>query len=191
MTRERFLAVLFNGPLLPADAVVVLAGEDGESRTTTAIEMMRQRAADVVVVTGGLSDESKTSAQEIVPKLLGGGVSPDHIIVDPLATNTREQAVNVAAMVRRNTWERILLVASPYHTPRAFLTFVRAFNEADIDCHIVPVPTAQSPWWGKPKGVDQTRLERLSVELEKCDEYEEHVATPTEGLDHLKRWEGA
>ena len=215
--REKFLAVLANGPILLGDAVVILLGEDSEERMEVGLQLMVQqgtalfnissneevtpdeytaslieRHAPMLVLSGGIEDPPrKRSAKTMASKLLGRGVSPSAVYADNDAMNSREQAVNFVAHALEKDWQRVLLVASPYHMPRAFLTALKAVTEAGAEkaLHIIPVTSAQAPWWSCPDGMTETRLDLYSTEMDKIKEYREHVATWGEGLDYLKFWE--
>jgi uncharacterized SAM-binding protein YcdF (DUF218 family) len=192
--RERFLAVVSTGPLLRADAVIVLTGEDGKARTEIGAQLMRQEGADYVVLSGGVDKPPRClSAKTLEPVLMGMGVSPTRIILEPDSMNTREQAVNVTALAIEKGWKRLLLVASPYHSCRAFLTFLKAIEEAGKadEIQLVNVPASQLKWFGKPAGVDHSRADLFAGELGKIALYGEHVASYESGLKYLERWEAA
>lgn len=189
--REQFCAVLFNGPLLKGDCIVLLEG-DGEARIPTTVEMFRQGAAPRILVTGGLDNPPFClSAHTLAAKLMGLGVAPSAIDVDADAMNTWEQAHNTLVRAQKEGWKRLLLVASPFHAPRAFLTFLGALLDRglDDDIHLVIVPAAEVPWFQVPEGETVDRVELLAREFAKCGEYE-GVASWAEGLAYLKAWEG-
>jgi uncharacterized SAM-binding protein YcdF (DUF218 family) len=189
--REKYIAVLSVGPMLRSDAIVVLCGEDGELRADVGLELLRTRAAQLIVLTGGLDDATKQGAETIRHYLIEKGASPDRLIVETAATNTREQAVYLAGLIQVKQWKRVILVASPYHTPRAFLTVLKALIETrqSEDVQVIPVPASQAPWFSSPDGLTATRLELLAVEAEKVERYRHHVAGYDVALDYLKRWE--
>ena len=197
--REKFLAVLANGPLLKADAIVVLLGEDSNERIDVAVELMASGAGPELFLSGGIEDPPRRrSAKAMTPKLLGRGVAPMAVYADNEAMNTREQAVNFVAHAVEKGWKRALLVASPYHMPRAFLTVLKAIMEHGptsdggvpfTELHIIPVTAAQALWWSCPDGMTKTRLDLYSAEMDKIKEYRKHVASWGNGLDYLKFWE--
>lgn len=190
--RELFCTILSNGPLMNADAVVVLAGEDAEPRLQVALQLMLSRAANTVVLSGGKHDPPRwIGADALRGQLLGMGLAHDRIVVEGDSQNTREQAVNVVEIIAAEGWAQILLVVSSYHMYRAYLTFLRALQEAGLDdkVRLVPVPASQTPWTEAPEGVEQTRADLLAVEFAKVEEYGEHVASYAEGLAYLQRWE--
>ena len=148
--RERFCAVLSNGPLLKSDAVVVLCGEDSLPRLEIGVQLMVSNAALFVVLTGGKHNPPRWwGANELAPKLMGKGVAHNKILLDAISMNTRDQAVNIVDRAIEEGWRRLMLVASPYHSYRAFLTFLRALQEREADktIQLVMVPASQVPWW--------------------------------------------
>lgn len=189
-TRERFCHVLAAQPMYRGDAIILLEG-DGLARIPTAIELLRQGGGPFIVVSGGLDKPPHCiTAEKMAGRLMGLGVAPDRLIIDNASLNTQEQATKVYALATEHGWRRLLLVASPYHAPRAFLTFLRVLIDAgrDKELHLVSVPAASS-WFTTPDGLEATRLELLDDEFAKIDRYHEHVATYTEGLAYLGYWE--
>ena len=187
--REQFLAAVYTGPLLKADAIVVLSGEDAEQRAVAALEMFRQGAAPVIVCSGRRDSAPRwIGAERLAGLLMAKSVPPKVLIVEHGSQNTHEQARNVIEMAEANDWHRLCIVASAYHLPRAMLTFIKAIGTRPI--HVVAVPASQLTWWGSPPGMDVTRLELFNIEMAKVKEYGEHCATFAEGLAYIERFEG-
>lgn len=192
--RDRFLAVLATQSLSRAHAIVLLAGEDGDRRADTAAALIQQRVAGTIICAGGLHTPPRSVDGEYLARyLLGKGVAPDAVIVESGSQNTREQAVNVLDLAAANDWTRLVLVASPYHMARAFLTFVQRATETDRarDVRLLHYP-AVVPWWTCPPGHTETRFELLARDAEKTAYYQAlgHVATYADGLAYLRLWEG-
>jgi len=195
--RETFLAMLYNGPLLYADALVILSG-DGHTRTDAAVQTLRQssgQAANWIVASGGLDNPPHAfTAAETRKYLIENGLHPDRIISEGASLNTRDQAVALAKLCAKHEWNRVLVVTSPYHMPRAFLTLLRALDERDITekVQLVPLPASQTKWTDTPPGEQHKRVDLFAIELAKIDEYSRlgHVASYSEGLDYLRWWEG-
>lgn len=192
-----FFQVLAAGPLSYADAVAVLMGEDGEVRARAAYEAYRMMAQvghqPAVVLSGGLDEPPLlVGAQAGAKMLLGLGIAPSRLIVEPMAKNTAEQAREVCELVVLNKWTSLLLVASPYHMPRAFLTFVREMQRREITetLYLMPVFT-QTRWWETPPGGTLTRVDLVHVETEKIELYQEKgdVASYADGLAYIRYWE--
>lgn len=192
--RERFCAVLGSTPLLRGDAIVVLEG-DGTTRLPAAVQLLRTGAAPFIVVSGGLDKPPHCiTAEKMAGLLMGMGVGPDRILLDSESKNTQEQARHVFRLAEQENWSRLLIVASPYHAPRAFLTFLKELQRIDKDraVHVVMVPASQAPWFAKPDGLEVTRFDLLDDEFRKVDVYGEqgHVASWDDGIEYLRYWEG-
>jgi uncharacterized SAM-binding protein YcdF (DUF218 family) len=189
-----FAAVVDSAPLLKADAIVVLSG-DGEGRLNFACGMLQQGGAQHLVLSGGVDKPPfALTAHDLARKAIDRGVAPDRLCLEAASKNTREQAVNVVAMAAEREWGRLLLVASPFHAWRAFLTFVQALTDAGLRerVHLINAPASQLKWWAVPDGRDMDRLGLLNQELEKIEAYRAlgHVASWAEGLAYLAHWEG-
>jgi uncharacterized SAM-binding protein YcdF (DUF218 family) len=182
--RELFLVTLAYQRPSNADAIVCLAGEDAENRAFDAAELFKHGNAPGILVTGGRHEPPTIDGAESVASMIRGqGIFHDRILTDPDAKNTYQQAVNTIATAQAKGWKRLILVASTYHQPRAFLTFLRALQEAKAeDIYVAHYPVM---------GADRF-AERLALELEKVDDYAEigHCASYRDGLDYLARWEG-
>lgn len=174
---------------------MVVSG-DGETRIPPAVELFRQGAAPFILVTGGLDNPPYSrTAKDMADIMVGRGVAPDRIIIDNDSMHTQEQARFVTALAKARQWHRILLVASPYHTFRVYLTFLRALLDEGIDktLHLVNVPASHAPWWQAPEGLVKSRADLLDEEFSKIDHYgaDGHVASYEEGLAYLRFWETA
>ena len=193
--RERFLSVLYTGPLLRADAIVLLTG-DGTARIPAALELFKMQHGEAqIVVTGGLDNPpSVLKASAMAAKLFGHGVKPSKVTIDDQSMHTREQAVVVISAAVERKWKALLLVASAYHMPRAFLTFLQELQLLGLEHEIrlVPVPASQAPWWEQPAGLTVTRFALLDEEFAKVEQYaaKGHVASFEDGLAYLEYWEG-
>lgn len=201
MTEESRLAMMYvsvvdTQPLLKADAVVALLGMDAAARTKVAAQVMAQGGANNVVLSGGLSQPPHVlGAKEMLGDLLGAGVRPSLVILEKESQNTHEQAVNVVALAKLHEWKRIIIVASPFHLYRAFLTVLQAVIEEGLadTLHVVPLAASQTSWFEPPEGTDGgDRLSLLDDELAKIAEYHErgHVATYQQALDYFRSWAG-
>ncbi|MBO1351268.1 MAG: YdcF family protein [Hormoscilla sp. GUM202] len=136
-----------------ADAVVVLGGgikewreprpwpdlSEGGDRIVYGAQLYNQYKASILILSGGRIDwqkgtgssESKDMA-EIAEYL---GVPRTAIIQDPNSLNTHENAVNVRKIMDERGINRVLLVTSAMHMPRAIGTF----EKEGIDA--MPAPT--------------------------------------------------
>ena len=191
--RESFCAVLSNGPLIRGDAIIVLSG-DSDVRLEVGLELLKQGAAPLVVVSGGVDNPphsltAKASASWLIDK----GLHPDRVVMEGGSKDTHAQAGNIISMAVAKKWTKLLLVSSPYHQYRAYLTFLRELRDFSLEekIQLVNIPASQTKWFQKPEGVDVTRMDMLDDEFSKIDEYgtKGHVASYEDGISYLKFWE--
>lgn len=173
--QEILLNLIFNEPLKKADAIILLEG-DGYFRLPHAADLYRQKWAAKIVVSGGAADKGYGSfpAKDLAQSLVKMGIAQKNIISENESFHTREQAVNVMALAKKNKWKKIILVASHYHQLRAFLTFLKATQEAKIKLQIINSPVRGLPWFEKNKW--GKRIDLLESEFRKIEEYSKHMA---------------
>jgi len=135
-----------------ADAIILLEG-DGFARLAHAADLYKQRYAPVVVFSGNIKDYSYGSypLDECLPILIKLGVPEKNIILEGRSTQTAEQAYHVSQMIKENGWTKIILVASPHHQCRAYLTFLK---QLPPDIILMNSPARNLLWfkeeeWGK------------------------------------------
>jgi hypothetical protein len=189
--QTQFLVQLYTTPLARADAVVVLCGEDATPRMEVGLQLFRQGAAPTLLLSGGHHEPPRwLGAEHLADECIGKGLAPSRIVVEPTSQNTREQAEAVMAIAKEREWRSLLLVASSYHLPRAFLTFA-----AVESCRVRLVPVAaasrEATWTTRPPGCDGTRAELFLVEHTKIQQYQAtgHCASYEQGLACLTAWE--
>lgn len=197
--RELFLAMLFAAPLRTSNALVVLAGEDGKARLEAGLQLMRHGVAPRLLITGGRHEPPAIlGAGALEDEALSAGCAPDRLMVETRARNTREQAEETIRLALAEEWDAITLVASAYHLPRAFLTFVATLGQMEGGApalpdrlRILPFAVSHTRWSECPPGGDRTREALFHVEHVKRQEYEalRHCATVADGMAYLKRWE--
>lgn len=142
-------ALIVDEPL-PAggsDAVVVLSAglsQDGllsaagTERLLHGVELLEQGAAATVVTTRlrrAVGRDTVTSDTDQARLIALAPDSVQHLTVDSVAT-TRDEAMQVTALARREGWQHLIVVTSPMHTRRACAAFRRA--GVSITCSAAP-----------------------------------------------------
>ena len=110
--------VLGGRDILPrrADAIVSLDG-DRPRRLRKAVELAAEGVAPTLVVVRG---------EAVAPELLKARDLPFEVLsVVPEPSTTRGEAREVARLAAERGWQRIFVVTSSYHVPRARLIFRR------------------------------------------------------------------
>lgn len=164
---EKLLIMIYNDPLYKADAIVLLEG-DGFARLSHAAELYKKKYAPVLVFSGEITDYSYGSYpfQECKPLLIEMGVSEKDIIHENRSTQTAEQAYYISLMIREKKWSKVILVASPHHQCRAYLTFLRQLPPNVV---LMNSPAANLSWfeeedWG-------CRFDLLDQEQKRIENY--------------------
>lgn len=66
-------------------------------------------------------------------KALAMGVPPEAILVEDESLHTRENAEYVLALLKKRNLSHVILVTSPFHQLRTYLTFAKAFQLHSIE----------------------------------------------------------
>ncbi len=111
-----------------ADAIVVLTG--GPGRIPAGLDLVADGAAARVLISGvspgiGLAEIEANQ----------GGPSQIYACCTDIgtwATSTITNAQEASAWARRNDYDRLILVTSDYHMPRALIEFRRALPDSEI-----------------------------------------------------------
>jgi len=135
------------------DGIVVLTGADG-SRLLVGAKLLQNGHGERLLISG----VNPTIKPEQIQALLKLGTAQFNCCVDLdyEAENTYDNAHETANWAKAMGFEKILLVTSAYHMPRAKMEIASAMDGIEIVAY--PVATKHSdddPWWG---GWDNTRL---------------------------------
>lgn len=186
--RERFIVLVDNDILKPSDAIILLEG-DGTSRVSPSVHLLRAGLAPRIVISGGLDAPAQgcLHGRLLQEALLAAGVTKDEIILEDRSQHTRDQAMEVMELARIHSWTRVILVGSHYHQYRAYLTFLKGMQEANLHLEILNAPARELPWFTDPGW--GCRLDLLESEFQKIDSYSAlgHVATFQEAIEY-QRW---
>ncbi|MCW7541017.1 YdcF family protein [Aquabacterium sp. A7-Y] len=119
----------------PADAIVVpgnTVAPDGtpstrlQARLDRALEVYRQGAAPLIIVSGGTGKEGHDEARRMASYLVEHGVSPDAVLRDSAGHDTWATATNVARIARQRHLKSVLVATQYFHVPRTRLALVRS-----------------------------------------------------------------
>jgi hypothetical protein len=130
------MATPTQGPNLYAhDAVVVLGKELRRDAPRAIRELKARAAAAAIALRGGVPRVATLEAplrgqsvagSHLVARLLAElGVPPMQVHQDTRTRSTREEALESAALARRQGWRSLLVITARYHVPRA----ARYFHE--------------------------------------------------------------
>lgn len=185
--REQFIILLDTDNVSRSDAIILLEG-DGFSRYREAVRLYKEGIAPVICFSGNYDDEvsGAFTYDKIKPLILSEGVLEGHLEFEAVSKNTYEQAVEVVRIARERRWSRIVLVASHYHSYRAFLTFLCVQKDM-YPALVLDMASVKDLDWYEETGYG-VRLDLLDLEFQKIDVYQKqnNVATYREGIEYLK-----
>lgn len=72
-------------------------------------------------------------ATYIREKAIQLGVPQENILVEDESLHTRENAEHILEILKRQNMQRVILVTSPFHQLRTYLTFAKVFQPYDIE----------------------------------------------------------
>lgn len=174
--------------IVSADAIILLEG-DGKNRVQTAANLYLEGLAQKIVFSGGAINYNYGSfpKDEIIPKLIEIGVKGKDIIIDEKSMHTKAQADEIVRIAKENRWMRIILVASPDHQYRAYLTFLRTILDEKSDLILINAPAKNLKWF-EDEGW-RTQFERLDQEFERIEKYSSlgHLASYEEAIEY-QQW---
>jgi uncharacterized SAM-binding protein YcdF (DUF218 family) len=147
---------ILNDTAVHSDAIVVLGDDNyGGDRAFHAAELYRSGIAPTVVASGRMLRANAGIADLIEHDLQSFGVPASSIVKFPhRASNTREEAEALSALIAGRGWKHVLLVTSNYHARRALFIFERTMapgvsvrvsgaRDSDFD---------PANWWATRKG---------------------------------------
>ncbi|MDR0428170.1 MAG: YdcF family protein [Dysgonamonadaceae bacterium] len=163
----KLLIMVHNDPLCKADAIILLEG-DGFGRLPQAVDLYKQKYAPLIVFSGNITDYSYGSYpfNDCLSLLLEMGVAEKDILHENQSTQTAEQAYYISCMIREKGWSKVILVASPHHQCRAYLTFLK---QLPSDVVLMNAPARHLFWFKKEKW--GCRFDLLEQEQERIEKY--------------------
>lgn len=129
------------------DAIVVLTG--GKNRIAEAVRLYNKGLSSLLFISGvdphvGLKALQKQN-NVVINQTIG------QVVLGKEATNTIENAIEVADMIRRYHVKSIRLVTSYYHMPRSIEEISALSPDVEILAHPVFSKNVAKRWWKKPK----------------------------------------
>jgi uncharacterized SAM-binding protein YcdF (DUF218 family) len=146
----------------PADAIVVLAGEEKE-RVEYGAKLFKEGWArkDRIIMSGGPAVWKYSWASLMKAQAVCLGVSGNSIIVEDRSRSTEENAIFTKEILVKRGYKSIILVTSPYHSKRASVIFGRVLGSG---IKIISAPSEESwfkfdDWWKRVRDRDMVLSE--------------------------------
>jgi uncharacterized SAM-binding protein YcdF (DUF218 family) len=129
---------------LPQRDVVILLGGWSDGRIIYALQIYRVGKAPRILISGGNLPWLRAKvpeAERIADLLVDLDVPRSAVILETKSLNTRENALNTAAIFKEHGWRNGLLVTSGNHMPRA----LAAFKKVGVDVTAAPADAPARP----------------------------------------------
>lgn len=177
-----------------ADAIVWLEG-DATDRVKQCIRLMQSDYAPILLLSGGEKNphDGSIPSWEIKQKFMDSGILEEKILIEDQSQHTKGQAINVLRFIKDRGWKKIILVSSPYHQIRAFLTFLAQLRKKGLSdsVHLINAP-AHLEWFREIPAKKKSAIDLLvEEEIPRLKKYQVFgdVASFDEGIAYLqKKW---
>lgn len=183
---------LISQKLEKSDAIIFLQG-DRLDRIATVISLYEKCFAKKIFITGNniligkgkRKEEEDISLLEIENYLVRKNIPKEAMIIDDKSLNTFDQAVNVIRIAKKKKWSKIIVVTSPYHLLRTYLTFVQQVLKQNWPGRVIMKEAKGLSWSVLPSGRKKTAIEILKTEINKIKKYKNDIASIEAGENYL------
>jgi uncharacterized SAM-binding protein YcdF (DUF218 family) len=127
-------------PLERTGTVVLLSG-GGDERMLTAARLMKERYAELLILTdtGNRLADGTAVTEYMKLEAIADGVSPAQIqFTDHVAGSTRDEAHAVRLYMQLHQITGCIVVTDPYHTRRTRMIFQNEMRGTGIDVRVMP-----------------------------------------------------
>lgn len=107
---------------------------EASDRLMQAVKLYSSGKIKRILVTGGsgnLEFQDMKEADYLAEFLLGLGIPKEDILIEREARNTRENAVNTASILEKESYSTLLLITSSTHMPRSMACFKKVGLQCD------------------------------------------------------------
>ncbi len=185
--KEEFVVLLSKQQLVKGDVLFVLQG-DGLYRAPHSASLFKRGFAPLVAIVGNDTRREYGSfgSDEVRDEMIERGVPEESIHLEQVGSNTKAEAERAMILAKEKGWKTILVVTSPHHQYRAFLTFLKAIQNARLDVNLVnaaaDLSMTESTPWGR-------RADLLEQEFARIAEYQKKgdVASYEDGIKYLRK----
>jgi len=160
-------------PATKSDLIVCLAGGDVERGLASAELFAKGLAPRIFIAREPIPDGLETLKQkgiaypesvDLVMMIFKGLGVPEAAVIrgDRPVQSTFEEAERVGALIKEKKYRSLILVTSPTHSRRAWLTFRQVIPDKDFRITVIPTPYSKfraEDWWKTRRYVREVILE--------------------------------
>lgn len=163
--------------LKKSDAIIVFMGSN-ISRILYIEDLYQEKYAEEIIFTENYIPGEEylpeninyiTGAQASKKLLIDLGITEDNItFLQDKSYNTFDEVVNITKYLKGKSYERVILVTSPYHSRRTNLLFKKSIKKNNIELEIINSPTKyenfeESTWFTNRENFTNVILETLKL----------------------------
>lgn len=146
-----------------ADVIIAISGGDTAARTDEAIKLYKEGWAPYLLFSGAARSGDVSNAESMKSKAISKGVPSSKIFIEEESATTYENAQFSKEIIEEQGWKKIILVTSPYHQKRAYMTFNYVLNN---DIKIINHSASDKYWsasiWYRGDKNRNTSFEEIS-----------------------------
>lgn len=128
-----------------ASAIIVLTG-NGWERTDFSVRLFKDGWAPILVMVGSTGSRPP---KEMAERARERGVPVENVMLATTSGNTHQNAVETLDLAKKMSWQKIILVTSPQHQLRAWLSFRKINNRLEKPVEIINCPPTNWSWFDK------------------------------------------
>jgi len=184
--RERFSILLGNQFQEKADVLFLAAG-DGNNRVPYAAKLYTDGFTPLIAIVSNDTryDYGSSTSSDLAAELIKHGVPEDALYTEETAGNSKSESIRMIELAKEKGWKKLLLVTSPHHQYRIFLTWLQSMRDAGLELVLINAP-APLPWfaenpWGR-------RVDLLEEEWKRIEDYQRKgdIASFADGIAYLE-----
>jgi len=158
--------LIVSDKLVPADVIVVLAGDGNGERVDEGAKLYQVGYAPRILMSGGPLAWHLTCAEWMKKQAVFLGVPARVLVLEAQSRSTLENAKFSLPILAKLQTKSVILVTSPTHTRRAKWVFERVLRPAQIKVYVVPARASEfklSCWWTRHEDIQLVVWEYVSL----------------------------
>ena len=131
-----------------ADAIIAVSGGDTKARAQEAIDLYKNGWAPKIIFSGAAADKSGPSNAAVMrQQALDQGVTSSAILVEDQSEDTKQNAEETSAILRKQNASSAIIVTSNYHAKRTLIEFKRWAPGVEYRVKPATGDNQWSVWW--------------------------------------------
>ena len=155
-------------PLEPAQAIVVLAGDNRKGeRVRRGVDLLKAEYAPRLVLSGINLRANFSETQLMQQDAVAAGAKPEQLVLAPHeADSTLAEAVALRSVLAEHNFRKVIVVTSNFHTRRARLIYRSLYQKRGTQVQVSAADDHRfqpASWWQDPEGAKLLWLELQKI----------------------------